>query len=118
MTEEGRRLTIERIDKYKEEVDKKEKEIKEYTFYAGACALFAFSGIIKNFGSFDSTNISRLLNMFISNHFVVGLYAFSSVNSLIHAIKAISRKTGIEIKIEDLEAQLRLDEIEEKGKSI
>ena len=116
MTEKGRRLTIERIDKYRGELNEKEKEIKQNAFLAAILAALAFSGIVRNLISYNN-DISELLSMIISSKSMAGIYAAGSVYNLINAIESISRKTGIEINIENLEAQLKLDKIEEKGKS-
>ena len=118
MTEEGRRLTIERIDEYKKEGGEKEKEIKQNSFLTAVLAALAFSGVVRNFIDFDNST-SELLSMIISSKTMVGLFAGGSVYNLLQTFKAISRKTGIEINIENLEAQLKEDEFEreEKGKN-
>lgn len=109
MTEEGRRFTIERIDKYKEEVDKNKLSIVANTFSLGIMATLAVA-----FGNSDTSNN---LDAFLHSILLITT-SMGGTFTLKNLILAISRKTGIEIKIEDLEAQLRLDEIEEKGKSI
>lgn len=118
MTEEGRRFTIERIRKYNIELDEREKEIRKNAFWSGMYAFFTFYCIGLNFNSSDSvTSIKDFLEYIISSPFAIGFQAVFTLDNLINTVKAISRKTGIEIKIEDLEAQLELDRIEEKGKN-
>ena len=110
MTEKERRLTIERIDKYKKEAKRKDNDILIqgiYLLFAWATVLFSsyYVGSIEGNDSFKE--------IFQNVGFLV------SIPGLKDLLIAISRKTGIEIKIEDLEAQLKLDEFEqeEKGKN-
>ena len=116
MTEKGRRLTIERIDKYREEVNQKEREIKHNCLMIGSSAIIIIVSSLATVHGIITEEIWRILLgaiLFCKN-------SFDLTSKLINTIKTISRKTGIEIKIEDLEAQLKLDEFEqeEKGKSI
>lgn len=113
MTEEGRRLTIERIDKYKKEVEDKKTNIVAQSVSLALLGLLAISG---TFGSLNaSDDLAKALFALIPIVSSIG-----GVDRLKDLLIAISRKTGIEIKIEDLEAQLKEDEFEreEKGKSI
>ena len=115
MTEKGRRLTIERINKYKEEVDKKEKEITIHATGIGLDAIIIIlASITATKGLIEEDVIMTIASMLLSS-----FYGFYGTSNLIKIIKAISRKTGIEINIENLEAQLKEDEFEreEEGKS-
>lgn len=121
MTEEGRRFTIERIDKYREEVDKTNNSIAFKTIKAGISAIiiiFTFSGAILSL-------VQEEIILGLTTSILASLNGYTWTIELIDIIKAISRKTGIEINMNALKDRLLEEGIdydaikeEEKGKSI
>ena len=108
MTDKGRRLTIERIDKYKKEAKMKEKDI----LIQGVALILLWATVL--YGTVGAIDGNDSVREILQN---LGFVA--SVPALKELLIAISRKTGIEINIENLEAQLKEDEFEreEKGKN-
>ena len=109
MTEKGRRLTIERIDKYRDEVEDKKTDIIAESVSLALLSLLAICG------TFGSLNVSDVLTkaLFILMPIVSSVVGVARLKDL---LTSISRKTGIEINIENLEAQLKEDKFEREEK--
>ena len=108
MTEEQKRFKIQRRISYEEQLSKESKNAIETTFLLG----FVTAGAVCAFSSSFNTNnddLIRLMNL-ILGVIDTGLAAYN----LKCLMEAISRKTMLQGKIEDINAELEMFKNEQK----
>lgn len=107
MTEEQKRFKIQKRTSYEEQISKESKEINANTFIAGLSAAVALCGFTKAI-IVDNDMITQLLS------FGIGITSTSmSACHFRDLIIAISKKTMLQSKVEDINTELETPENEE-----
>ena len=113
MTEQERRFKVKKIDKYEEQVTKQNRNSYLFALASGAGALLLVVGT--TYGAAEGINLFwKTFDVGLS---VVGAGTFGL--NLKHLLDAMSRKTTLESKIDDIQDELDFEEEQEKeGKSL
>ena len=103
MTEEERRFKILKRTSYKELKEKESKKLTKAAFWTGVTSMLVVTGIYGMI-NFDIPMIGLLCGI---------VYSADTVSNLKNVIEAICKKTMYESKIEDIDRELEMLELNE-----
>lgn len=105
MTEEEKRYKILKMTSYREQKEKENKKLTKAVFWTGVTSIFVVIGIYGMI-NFEIPEIG---------FFNGCVYSAYTVGNLKNVIEAICKKTMYESKIEDIDRELEMLELNEKG---
>lgn len=103
MTEEERRFKILKKESYKELKEKENKKLTKAAFWTGVTSMLVVTGIYGMI-NFDIPMIGLLCGI---------VYSVDTVSNLKNVIEAVCKKTLYEGKIEDIDRELEMLELNE-----